>query len=169
MSLRIIATGGTFDKHYDPLTGALVFADSILPAAIAQARLRSKPVIEALLALDSVDMQDSHREQIAVACERAPESHIVIVHGTDTMRESAERVAAAQLQKTIVLTGAMVPYRVNGSDALFNLGFACAAAQLAAPGVYIAMNGELFMWDNVIKNRAAGHFQTRHPIAQNTR
>ncbi len=159
MSLRIIATGGTFDKHYDPLTGQLVFGDSVLPEAIARARLAEPPAFEPLMAIDSLDMDDSHRLQVLQACERSPEQRIVIVHGTDTMRETAEVLGRAALSKTIVLTGAMVPCRVDGSDALFNLGFACAAVQLGSPGVWIAMQGKLFPWDDVRKNREAGRFE----------
>lgn len=159
MSLRIIATGGTFDKHYDPINGSLVFGDSVVPAALLRARVTSDVVFEPLLALDSLDMQDTQREQILEACQRSPQQHIVIVHGTDTMRETAEVLGRAQLHATIVLTGAMVPYDIVNSDALFNLGYAMAAAQLAPHGVYIAMNGVLWPWDQVIKNRAVGVFE----------
>jgi L-asparaginase len=159
MNLRIIATGGTFDKLYDPLTGNLVFGKSVLPEAIAQARLAEPPAFEGLMAIDSLDMDDSHRQQVLQACERSPEERIVIVHGTDTMRETAEVLGRAALPKTIVLTGAMVPCRVDASDALFNLGFACAAAQLGSPGVWIAMQGKLFPWHDVRKNRTAGRFE----------
>lgn len=159
MSLRIIATGGTFDKHYDPLTGRLNFRDSVLPEALDRARLTLPVVFESLLALDSLDMQDSHRRQIREACERSAEDRIVIVHGTDTMPETAQVLGRSELNKTVILTGAMVPYRVAQSDALFNLGFACAAASLAAAGVYIAMNGQIFPWDDVMKNRDQGVFQ----------
>ena len=160
MSLRIIATGGTFDKHYDPLTGNLIFRDSVLPEALDRARLTSPVSFEPLLALDSLEMQDNHRQLIREACERSAEDRIVIVHGTDTMPETARVLGQAALKKTIVLTGAMVPYQITQSDALFNLGFACAAANLAATGVYIAMNGQLFSWDDVMKNRDRGVFQT---------
>jgi len=159
MSLRIIAIGGTFDKHYDPLTGHLYFRDSVLPEALDRARLTLPVVFESLLALDSLDMQDSHRRQIREACERSAENRIVIVHGTDTMPETAQVLGRSELNKTVILTGAMVPYRVAQSDALFNLGFACAAASLAAAGVYIAMNGQIFPWDDVMKNRDQGVFQ----------
>jgi L-asparaginase len=161
MSLRIIATGGTFDKSYDPLTGALVFVESILPTAIARARVTLSVSFEPLLALDSLDMNDTHRAQILSACERSPENNIVIIHGTDTMRETAQVIGAAGLKKTVVLAGAMVPYRIESSDALFNLGFAFAAAQLSAPGVFVAMNGQLFAWDRVQKNKTAGVFESR--------
>ena len=160
MNLRIIATGGTFDKHYDPLTGNLIFRDSVLPEALDRARLTSPVSFEPLLALDSLEMQDNHRQLIREACERSAEDRIVIVHGTDTMPETAQVLGQAALKKTIVLTGAMVPYQITQSDALFNLGFACAAANLAAAGVYIAMNGQLFSWDDVMKNRDRGVFQT---------
>ncbi len=159
MSLRIIATGGTFDKHYDPLTGNLYFRDSVLPGALQRARIAQDCVFEPLLALDSLDMQDEHRQQVRQACQRSKEDRIVVVHGTDTMRETAAVLGAAKLDKTIVLTGAMVPYLVDDSDAFFNLGFACAAARLSKPGVYIAMNGQLFDWDNVKKNREQGRFE----------
>ena len=160
MSLRIIATGGTFDKHYDPLTGNLYFRDSVLPGALQRARIAQDCVFEPLLALDSLDMQDEHRQQVRLSCQRSAERRIVVVHGTDTMRETAAVLGAATLDKTIVLTGAMVPCRIDGSDALFNLGFACAAAKLCGQGVYIAMNGRVFRWDDVRKNRDAGRFET---------
>ena len=160
MNLRIIATGGTFDKHYDPLTGNLIFRDSVLPEALVRARLTLPVSFEPLLALDSLEMQDNHRQHIREACERSAEDRIVIVHGTDTMPETARVLGQAAFKKTIVLTGAMVPYQITQSDALFNLGFACAAANLAAAGVYIAMNGQLFAWDDVMKNRDCGVFQT---------
>ena len=160
MSLRIIATGGTFDKSYDALTGNLIFVDSVLPAALARARVTTQFSFEPLLALDSLDMTDAHRTQILLACERSEERQIVIIHGTDTMRETAQVIGQARLQKTIVLTGAMVPYRVADSDALFNLGFATAVAQLSAPGVYVAMNGQVFTWDGVRKNKTAGVFES---------
>lgn len=159
MTLRILATGGTFDKHYDPLGGALGFGDSHLPAAIARARMTRPVALEQLPPLDSLDMVDADRQRILASCRAAPETAIVIVHGTDTMRETAEVLGAARLDRTVVLTGAMIPYEIDGSDALFNLGFACAAAQTLPAGVYVAMNGQIFSWDKVRKNRAAGVFQ----------
>ncbi len=160
MSLRIIATGGTFDKQYDPLTGQLIFGASVIPSALQRARMTLAYEFEPLMALDSLDMLEPQRQQIRDACERSQQTQIVIVHGTDTMRETAEVLGRAELGKSIVLTGAMVPYRIDGSDALFNLGFACAAATLCAPGVYIAMNGQVFPWHAVHKNRAAGVFES---------
>lgn len=161
MSLRIIATGGTFDKHYDPINGRLIFGDSVIPAALLRARITSDVIVEPLLALDSLDMQDDHRGQILSACRQSTQQHIVIVHGTDTMRDTAEVLGHAQLPCSIVLTGAMVPYDIVNSDALFNLGYAIAAATLVPHGVYVAMNGKLWPWSEVKKNRAAGVFEGR--------
>jgi L-asparaginase len=160
MSLRLIATGGTFDKHYNELTGELGFADSHLPAVIARTRMTLALALETLPLLDSLEMQDADRQRVLAACRAAPEPAIVIVHGTDTMRETAGVLGAAALAKTIVLTGAMIPYEIANSDALFNLGFATGVAQTLPAGVYVAMNGRVFAWDRVTKNRAAGVFQT---------
>jgi len=159
MSLRIIATGGTFDKHYDELTGTLGFADSHLPAALARARMTVAVALEQLPLLDSLDMKDADRQRVLAACRASANDAIVIVHGTDTMRETAGVLGQAALGKTVVLTGAMIPYEIANSDALFNLGFACGVAQVLPPGVYVAMNGQVFAWDKVIKNRTAGVFQ----------
>jgi L-asparaginase len=159
MTLRIIATGGTFDKHYNELNGTLGFADSHLPAAIARARITAPVELELLPLLDSLDMGDADRARVLASCQAAPEQAIVIVHGTDTMKETAAVLGPAVLDKTIVFTGAMIPYAIDNSDALFNLGFACGVAQALPPGVYVAMNGQIFAWDNVQKNRAAGVFQ----------
>ncbi|QBE64002.1 asparaginase domain-containing protein [Pseudoduganella lutea] len=159
MTLRIIATGGTFDKHYNELNGTLGFAESHLPEAIARARMTAPVELELLPLLDSLDMQDADRARVLASCQAAPERAIVIVHGTDTMKETAAVLGPAALDKTIVFTGAMIPYQIAGSDAFFNLGFACGVAQALPVGVYVAMNGQIFAWDNVQKNRAAGVFQ----------
>jgi L-asparaginase len=159
MNLRIIATGGTFDKHYDELTGTLGFADSHLPAALARTRMTIPLELEQLPLLDSLDMQDADRQRVLAACRAAGEKAIVIIHGTDTMRDTAGVLGEAALDKTIVLTGAMIPYEIANSDALFNLGFASGVAQTLQAGVYVAMNGQVFAWDKVTKNRAAGVFQ----------
>jgi len=159
MTLRLIATGGTFDKHYNELTGVLGFSESHLPAVIGRARLTIPVELQLLPLLDSLDMQDADRQRVLEACQAATEDAIVIVHGTDTMPQTAAVLGAAKLGKTIVLTGAMIPYEIANSDALFNLGFACGVAQTLAPGVYVGMNGQVFAWDNVTKNRAAGVFQ----------
>jgi L-asparaginase len=161
MTLRILATGGTFDKHYDEIAGKLTFANSHLPAVLQRARITLPHTLEQLPLLDSLEMEDADRQRVLAACRAAGEAAIVIIHGTDTMRETAEVLGAASLGKTIILTGAMIPYEIANSDALFNLGFACGVAQTLAPGVYVAMNGQVFGWDNVQKNRAAGVFQGR--------
>lgn len=160
MTLRVIATGGTFDKHYDELAGKLGFSESNLPAVLLRCRLTVPYAVEVLPLLDSLDMQDADRERVLSACRAADERAIVITHGTDTMRETAELLGQAQLKQTIVLTGAMIPYQIANSDALFNLGFACGVAQILPPGVYVAMNGQVFPWNNVQKNKAAGVFQS---------
>lgn len=159
MTLRILATGGTFDKQYDEISGGLVFGASHLPAAIVRSRIASPVVLQELFLVDSLDMQAPHRDQVLAACLAAAESRIVIIHGTDTMTETAQVLGAAALDKTIVLTGAMVPYAVSGSDALFNFGFACGVAGTLPAGVYVAMNGIVFAWDKVRKNRVAGRFE----------
>ena len=159
MTLRIIATGGTFDKHYNELNGVLGFAESHLPEVIKRSRMTVPVALDVLPLLDSLEMGDADRERVLATCRAASEKAIVIVHGTDTMRDTAAVLGAAALGKTIILTGAMIPYAIADSDALFNLGFACGVAQTLPAGVYVAMNGQIFAWDNVQKNRAAGVFQ----------
>jgi len=157
--LRLIATGGTFDKHYNELNGVLGFAESHLPEVIKRSRMTVPVALDVLPLLDSLEMGDADRERVLTTCRAASEKAIVIVHGTDTMRETAAVLGAAGLDQTIVLTGAMIPYSIANSDALFNLGFACGVAQVLPTGVYVAMNGQVFPWDNVTKNRSAGVFQ----------
>jgi L-asparaginase len=159
MSLCIIATGGTFDKHYDELAGRLGFGASHLPQAIARARITAEVILEELPLLDSLEMQDADRQRILACCRHSTQQAIVIVHGTDTMQQTAQVLGQAQLDKTVVLTGAMIPYEIANSDALFNFGFACGVAQVLTAGVYVAMNGQIFAWDKVAKNRSAGVFE----------
>jgi L-asparaginase len=159
MTLRILATGGTFDKHYDEIAGQLGFAASHLPEVIKRARITAPVELEVIALLDSLDMQDDDRRRVLASCRAAPEAAIVVIHGTDTMSETARVLGAAALAKTIVLTGAMIPYEIENSDALFNFGFACGVAQTLPPGVYVAMNGQVFRWDRVHKNRGAGVFE----------
>jgi L-asparaginase len=163
MSLRIITTGGTFDKHYEPITGQLGFAESTLPQLLARARVAEPALLEPLMAIDSLEMTDAHREAILAACRASAEHRIVIIHGTDTLTDTARVLAAANLPATIVLTGAMVPARIEGSDAPFNLGFACACAQTLPSGVWVAMNGQANAWNAVRKNRAIGRFEAVLP------
>lgn len=155
---RILVTGGTFDKHYDAIKGELTFKESHLPTILAQSRVTAPVEIEVIQLIDSLHMTEAHRQQIFSACRAAPERALLVVHGTDTMRETARVVGAAGLPKSIVFTGAMVPFSVQGSDALFNLGFAFAAAQLLPDGTYVAMNARVFGWADVEKNRAEGVF-----------
>jgi len=147
-TIRILITGGTFDKHYDEIKEILKYVRCTLPLELELNQL-----------IDSLEMHLSNRIRILESCRRAPEDRLVITHGTDTMIQTARVLGEAGLPKTIVLTGAMVPYAVAGSDALFNLGCAIAAVQLLEPGVYLAMNGRVFRWDNVRKNREAGVFE----------
>lgn len=158
---RIIVTGGTFDKHYDAIKGELTFKETHLPVILEQARVTIPIAIEVNQLIDSLHMTDEHRERVLVACKAAPEERIVVIHGTDTMAQTAEVVGRAALGKTIVFTGAMIPYSVQGSDALFNLGFAVAMSQALAPNAYVAMNGRVFTWDDVSKDKAAGVFVPR--------
>ena len=162
MSLRILITGGTFDKHYDAIRGELTFKESHLPNILKQARVTLPIAIEICLLKDSLQMNDEDRSQILEACQRAVEKHIVIVHGTDTMVETAKKLGTVGLLKTIVLTGAMVPYAITESDALFNLGFALATAQCSPPGVYVAMNGQVWPWDKALKNKLLGVFEKNY-------
>ncbi len=160
-ALRILVTGGTFDKSYDELDGRLRFHDSHVPEMLRLGRSRLAVEVETLMLIDSLDMTDADRERIVEACRRAPEQRLVVTHGTDTMEHSARALGAAGLQKTIVLTGAMVPYTFGSSDGLFNLGSALAFAQVLPVGTYVAMNGRCFGWDGVRKNRATGVFEER--------
>ena len=158
-AIRIVVTGGTFDKVYDELTGRLFFRETHLPEMLRLGRCRVPLEIERLMMMDSLDMTEADRGRILEACRRSPEARLVVTHGTDTMAETGQVLKAAGLGKTIVLTGAMVPYAFGSSDGLFNLGSALSFAQVAAPGVYLAMNGQLFEAGKVFKNRTTGTFE----------
>jgi len=161
--IRIVVTGGTFDKEYNELTGALFFKDTHVPEMLRLGRSRVEVTVDPLLMMDSLDMKAEHRARIVEACRLAPESRVLITHGTDTMVETARALATAQdatlAAKTIVLTGAMVPYAFGSSDGLFNLGSALSFVQVLPAGVYVAMNGRWFPWDRVAKDREAGIFE----------
>jgi L-asparaginase len=159
MSLCVIAAGGTFDKRYDAIAGKLGFGASVLPEVIAQSRIGQPVRLEELPLLDSLDMQHEDRLRILDACQRAAEDQVVVIHGTDTMADTAQVLGLANLGKTIVLTGAMIPYDIASSDALFNFGMAVGAAQLLPTGVHVVMSGQVFNWDNVRKDRTLGVFQ----------
>ncbi len=158
IALRIIACGGTFDKHYDALSGKLGFGTSHLPALLQQARVLPAYELSLLPLQDSLDMQDVDCQRVLACCSEVAERALVIVHGTDTMTDTAAVLGAARLAKTIILTGAMIPVEISNSDALFNLGFACAAALTLPAGVFVAMNGRIFPANDVQKIRAAGVF-----------
>jgi L-asparaginase len=160
MTIRAFVTGGTFDKEYDELTGALFLGNTHVPEMLRRGRCGLDVRVDTLMMVDSLDMTPEQRRAIAAACAAAAETHIVITHGTDTMVETAREIAMTNDGKTVVLTGAMVPYAFGSSDGLFNLGSALSIVQTLPPGVYIAMNGQCFHWDNVRKNREAGVFET---------
>jgi L-asparaginase len=157
--VRVFITGGTFDKEYNELNGSLYFQDTHLPEMLRLGRCHVPVEIRTLMMVDSLDMTDDDRRLIAQHCAAAPEDRIVVTHGTDTMVETAAVLARDVSAKTIVLTGAMVPYKFGSSDGLFNLGSAFAFVQTLPHGVYIAMNGRCFPWDNVRKNRDKGVFE----------
>jgi L-asparaginase len=158
--IRILVTGGTFDKEYDEISGTLFFKETHLPEMLRLGRCRVPVVLETVMLVDSLHMGQTDRALLAERCRRCDESRIVITHGTDTMVETAGAIAAAVTGKTIVLTGAMVPYAFGSSDGLFNLGSALSFVQALAPGVYIAMNGTHFAWNTVRKNRFSGIFES---------
>lgn len=157
--LRLLVTGGTFDKQYDELNGTLAFGQTHVQDVLARGRCRVDLAVEVLMLKDSLDLTDDDRARIVAAARASAERRIVITHGTDTMVESARALAGAALGKTIVLTGAMVPYVFGSSDGLFNLGSALSFAQVLPEGVFVAMNGHCFPWDNVRKNRELGVFE----------
>ena len=158
--IRIFITGGTFDKEYDELAGRLYFRDSHLPEMLKLGRSNLKVEVRTLMMIDSLEMTDADREIILEQCRNAPEKRIVITHGTDTMVETAQTLAAGIPDKSIVLTGAMVPYKFGSSDGLFNLGSALAFVQTLPAGVYVAMNGRYFPASSVRKNRQTGTFES---------
>ena len=161
MAIRVLITGGTFDKDYDELAGRLYFHETHLPEMLERGRCGLEVEVETLMMLDSLDMTDEQRQAILARCRHAPESRIVITHGTDTMVETAGVLGRGLVGsgKTVVLTGAMVPYAFGSSDGLFNLGSAFSFVQTLQPGVYLAMNGRYFPWHDVRKNRERGVFQ----------
>jgi L-asparaginase len=162
--LRILLTGGTLDKVYDERTGQLVFSRTHMFDMLDQARCYLVNIaIEPVMLKDSLDMTETDRAAICAAIQRAPEQRLIVTHGTDTMTETARVAAAHVTDKTVVFVGAMIPYSFGGSDALFNLGFALAAARTLPSGVYITMNGTIFDWHNVHKNCERGRFEPIHP------
>ena len=157
--IRVFVTGGTFDKEYDELSGRLYFKDTHLDEMLRLARCRIDVAVTTLLMKDSLDMDDSDRRLVVERCREVSESRIVVTHGTDTMAETARALHAAGIGKTVVLTGAMIPYAFGSSDGLFNLGSALSFAQVLPTGVWVAMNGRVFPGDSVRKNRESGIFE----------
>ncbi len=159
MAIRLLITGGTFDKDYDELAGKLYFHDTHVHEMLKLGRCRLEIRVRTVMMVDSLEMSDSDREIIKGVCEKSEEDQIVVTHGTDTMAETARVLGEAALPRTIVLTGAMIPYAFGSSDGLFNLGSALSFVQVLPHGVYVAMNGMVFPWDDVRKNRDLGVFQ----------
>jgi len=157
--IRIFVTGGTFDKEYNELTGELYFQESHIADMLRLGRCHLDVRIETLMMIDSLRMTDDHRRLILGRCAETGERHIVITHGTDTMDQTAAALGRSIAGKTIVLTGAMVPYMFGSSDGMFNLGTALAFAQSLPGGVYVAMNGRALPWNAVRKNRELGIFE----------
>jgi len=160
MTIRLLITGGTIDKQYNELNGELIFTQSGVEDMLAQGRAKLDIAYETVMLKDSLDMDDNDRQRILTSCLTCDESKIVITHGTDTMVETSQVLAAGIKDKTIVLLGAMLPYQIKNSDALFNLGCAIAAVQTLSNGVYITMNGKVFRYDEVVKNIIVGEFQS---------
>jgi L-asparaginase len=159
MSIRILVTGGTFDKEYNERSGQLFFKDTHIAEMLSLGRSRVEVTIRTVMMIDSLEMSDADRALIVQNCLQSEDDRIVITHGTDTMAETAAAVARGVAGKTVVLTGAMVPYAFGSSDGLFNLGSALSFVQVLPAGVYIAMNGKCFPWDRVRKNRERGEFE----------
>jgi L-asparaginase len=160
-TIRILITGGTIDKEYDPLTGELTFSKSHLLNMLNQVRCKIRVVLEEVMLKDSLKMMDEDREEILKKCIHGRENRMIVTHGTDRMVETAQFLGHRIKDKTVVLVGAMIPYTFGASDALFNLGCAFSAVQALHPGVYITMNGKIFHWDNVRKNKESGEFEER--------
>jgi len=159
MAIRILVTGGTFDKEYNENTGQLFFKNTHIAEMLRLGRSRVVVTIRTIMMVDSLEMTDADRAVIVQNCRQSEENRIVVTHGTDTMTETAAAIAPAVSGKTVVLTGAMIPYAFGSSDGLFNLGSALSFVQVLPAGVYIAMNGKCFRWDRVRKNRERGEFE----------
>ncbi len=157
--LRVFVTGGTFDKEYDELSGRLYFKDTHLPEMLRLARCRVDVSVRTLMMIDSLEMTGEDHRLVVEHCRSCAEPRIVVTHGTDTMADTARALHEAAIPKTIVLTGAMIPYAFGSSDGLFNLGSALSFAQVLPPGVVVAMNGRVSPGHRVRKNRATGIFE----------
>ena len=160
MKVRLLITGGTIDKVYNQSNGELEFDKTHFTEMVKRSRVEVDLTLEEIMLLDSLDMVDKERDIIVNSCMSCEEDFILITHGTDTMCDTARLIGESNIDKTIVLFGAMVPYAVSNSDALFNFGCALGSLQLLESGVYVAMNGRVLPWDDVEKNRALGVFQS---------
>ncbi len=159
MAIKILITGGTFDKEYDELNGQLFFKDTHVNEILKLGRCNLSIQTRTLMMIDSLEMSDADRDIIINHCRQCDEDKIVITHGTDTMEHTARKIGEANLDKTIVITGAMIPYKFGSSDGLFSLGAALAFVQTLPTGVYVVMNGKYFPYNNVTKNKASGTFE----------
>lgn len=155
----VFVTGGTFDKEYDEINGRLYFKDTHLPEMLKLGRCTLDIRIRTLMMIDSLEMTDEDRDVIIRQSKRCEEQRIIITHGTDTMVKTAKVLEQEKIPKTIVLTGAMIPYKFGSSDGFFNLGSAFALVQTLPHGVYIAMHGKYFNASNVAKNQQTGYFE----------
>ena len=161
--IKIFITGGTFDKSYDYINGNLFFEKTHLPVMINRSKCRLDIEIETIVMKDSLDLTSEDVSRIVDSCKNEKSNRIVITHGTDTITNTAKLISNQKLiNKTIILTGAMIPYAFgSSSDGFFNLGCALSFVQTLKPGVYITMQGEYFEWNKVIKNKQLGVFQRK--------
>ena len=160
MGIRILVTGGTFDKTYNMINGSLHFTETHIPEILELGRSKVDYTLRTLMMIDSLDMTEEDRAIIKYNCKKSKEKKVLITHGTDTMAETARYLAEAKIDKTIVLTGAMIPYKFGASDALYNFGSAMAFVEVLPKGVYVVMNGKYFDWNDVKKDRKTGFFET---------
>ncbi len=163
MRIRLLVTGGTFDKEYNEITGDLFFKSTHVPEILEDGRCALDVTVTELMMVDSKDMDDEHRMAILREVLLADEDRIVITHGTDGMVETALYLAGRGLDKSVVITGAIIPFAFGISDSPFNLGSALAFVQVVPPGVYVVMNGRLFEANNVRKEVETGTFQLVMP------
>ena len=158
--IQIFVTGGTFDKDYNFNTGELFFKDTHLPEMLERGRCTLQTDIKTLMMVDSLQMTPEDRDIIIHNCKRCDSDRVLLTHGTDKMVDTAKALADAAIPKTIVLTGAMIPYAFgSSSDGFFNMGSALAFVQILPQGVYIVMNGRFFHWNDVFKNTKTGNFE----------
>lgn len=161
LSVKILATGGTFEKSYNEISQTIEFGETHWPEILAMGKCTVDCSVETVMMIDSLEMTDKHREKLCAACEQVSEDRIIITHGTDTMHRTAEYLSQKKSLegKTIIITGAMIPYSFGYSDALFNMGAVIAYVQTMAPGIYISMNGQIFEAGKVRKNHEQGIFE----------